>query len=117
MADEPRTDDLLILQGTSDGFVIPVLDPDEDPADLTDWTARAQVRATRASTDILYEWSEAAGNVTVSGNEFTFTVAPEVSSAWAWRDGVYDVEAVKNTGEVVRLTQGTISVDAEVTRG
>lgn len=111
-----RTDNLVIPQGATWGVIIPVVNPDDSAADLTGWAARAQVRQTVNSSSTLFEWSVAAGNATITGSNVTLTVDAASSSAWGWTQGVYDVE-IFNGDNVVRLTQGTVQVSPEVTRG
>lgn len=112
---ELREDDLLIAQGSTWGLIIPVINPDGTAADLTGWEPRAQVRKNVKDSTVLYEWSVDDGNASIEESNVILTVPAPVSSAWTWRQGAYDVEVFNGT-QVVRLTQGTIRVDPEVTR-
>lgn len=105
-----RTDDLVILQGSTWEMHWPIVDDTGAPAVLTGWSARSQVRLTRSSTDVLYEFA-----ATISGSDVVLTVDAATSSAWVWTSGVYDLEIFNDT-QVVRVTQGRVSVDLEVTR-
>lgn len=105
-----RTDDLVILQGSTWEMHWPIIDDTGAPADLTGWAARAQVRLTRAATDVLYQF-----DATVSGSDIVLRVEADTSSAWTWSFGVYDLEIYNDT-QVVRVTQGRVTVDQEVTR-
>jgi len=111
-----RTDDLVIPQGTTWEVQWPIQNADGTPADLTGWSARAQVRKALGSSTVLYSWSLLAGNVTVAGGSVSLRVAPEVSSSWEWYSGVYDVELYHPDGRVNRITQGRVTLDKEVTR-
>jgi hypothetical protein len=77
-----RTDNLVIPQGSTWGIIIPVVNPDGTAATLTGWAARGQVRAFVASSTVLFEWSVAAGNATISGSNVTLTVDAATSAAW-----------------------------------
>jgi hypothetical protein len=81
------------------------------PIDET-WTARSQVRKPITSADVLHAF---AASVTAEG-AVVIAVEPDESSAWTWRDGVYDVEVESSDGVVLRVAYGAVAVSAEVTR-
>ena len=76
-----------ITQGLSGGFVWPVLNPDNTPADLTGYTARAQVRAYRDVAAPLY----AELTATVAAGEVRLTWTDEQTREWLWNRGHVDV--------------------------
>lgn len=91
--------------------------------DLTDgWSARAQMRDAPGS-DVWVTFSsadvsgprialEASGYVTV-----ILPAATTEATIWNSREGgVYDVELISPTGEVIRLATGAVAVNADVTR-
>lgn len=82
-----------------------------NPAD--NWQARSQVRAKASDPTVLHQF---VANVTDSVVQLSVT--PDVSSAWTWRRGVYDVELFDSSDplRVVRIVEGSISVIPEVTR-
>jgi hypothetical protein len=86
------------------------------PLDMTDWTVWSQVRATLDSPDVLHEWSTANENVAVGGGILALRVDPDVSQAWGWTEGVYDVEAVSPLGETLYVSSGSVFVGPRVTR-
>lgn len=107
--------DLAITQGAtwSAGWQFTT---DGTPLVDSTWTARAQVRATKNSPTVLHEWSTALGTIEVRDDgTVILSVAPATSSAWTWRDGVYDVELTKD-GTTHRLIEGQVTVDTQVTR-
>jgi hypothetical protein len=117
MATPPINATLLIHQGTTWRKRWRITDPDTGtPRDLTEWSARAQVRADHsADSVVLAEWLD--DTVTCDADGYvTITVSPAVSSAWTWRDGMYDVELVDPAGQVARIAQGAVRVSPEVTR-
>lgn len=111
-----RTDDLVIPQGTTWETHWPVQNTDGTVADLTGWKVKSEVRANPSDPEVLHTWSTDVGNAIVSDGEVILTLIPEVSSAWTWREGVYDIKLYRLDGTVVRLTQGMIYVNKEVTR-
>lgn len=84
---------------------------DLDPA--AGWQARSQVRTKKSDPAVLWQF-----NATVTGSVVALSVLPDDSSAWLWSRGVYDVEIFDNStpSRVVRIVEGNVSVDAEVTR-
>lgn len=108
-----RKDDLLIPQGATWEMHWPIQNTDKSDADLSGWDARSQVRASRSDDTVLHEF-----DASVSGSDVVLKVSAAESSAWDWRQGVYDVELFKDEAvvRVVRVTQGTITVDLETTR-
>lgn len=94
-------------------------DPDSgEPIDLSSgYVARGQVRPWYGSTTVLHEWSAAESNIELRANgEVEITVAGSDSSAWAFWEGVYDIEIVGPDSEPVRIAAGTIAVTPEVTQ-
>lgn len=110
--------DLMVEQGTSwsHGF-IPLING--SPVMAAGWTARGQVRTDVSATDVLYEWSSTAGNLSIdtSIGSITLALRPSESSAWNWRHAVYDLEVTSPDGSTTyRVVQGSVSISPEVTR-
>lgn len=115
-----RRDDILIPQGSSFAVFWPDLTVDGVALDATGWTARAQARAKVSSLEKLFEWTTENGGLaysTVSGStRLTLFVTPAQSSAWVWKEAAFDIEIVNPASVPIRLTQGRLTVDPEVTR-
>lgn len=124
-------EDLVIPQGkTWVGPTWALLGEDNSPMSMVGLTVKAQVRATARDAQVLHEWSTAAGNVlvrepldiefdgtTIATAGFALTVAPAVSTAWAWRTAVYDVEVTNPDGTVWGIVEeSAVRVLPEVTR-
>ncbi len=77
----------------------------------TTWTARSQVRRSPGDASVLHEFTAA-----IADDIVTLTVTPAESTAWTWHSGVYDVEIESAAGVVLRVAQGSVRVDREVTR-
>lgn len=105
--------DLLVEQGTtwSTAWTVKLDGTDLDPAD--GWQARSQVRAKITDTAVLHQFTTDVVGATVQ-----ISVLPDESSAWTWSRGVYDVEIydTEDPPRVIRIIQGGIKVDPEVTR-
>jgi len=89
------------------------------PVDLTGCTARAQIRATVTSPDVLYAMTTAPdGGITLGGTAGTITIDIDepTTAGFTWKTAVYDLEIVFANGKVRRLLQGGVSVSPEVTR-
>jgi hypothetical protein len=88
-----------------------------DPYDLTGWTARMQLRQKQGSP-VLLEATTENGKITLGGTtgrvDVKFTDADTGSLTVA--SGRYDLELVDPAGDVLRLLQGSVTVDANITQ-
>lgn len=100
-------------------------DPDNPDAagatriNLTGFTARMQVRASKASPTILHEFTTENGGITITApltGTITIKASATITAGWTFTTGVYDLEVVSSGGIVTRLLEGTFTVDPEVTR-
>lgn len=109
---------ITIPQGTDSGRRWLVNDgATGDPYDFTNWTVRAQVRASAESVTVLHEWSTLIGNATADGDGYiTLIWSAATTSAWDWSEGVYDIELTSPDSKVTRLDSGRVTVSREVTR-
>lgn len=105
--------DLRIEQGARYRLVVPVLDADGQPLDVSTWTVRGQVRPDQGSPEVVYDLTPA---LSVSGSTVLLDIPGAASSLWAWTEGVYDVELVDPDSHVTRLLQGRVVVSPETTR-
>lgn len=88
------------------------------PVNLTGYTARMEIRDKVGGT-VLHRLDTANGGITLGGADGTIMlhIAADVSAAWSWRTGAYDLELVEPTGDVIRLVQGGVQISPEVTTG
>ncbi len=86
--------------------------------DLTDCTARMQVRKNYKATTTEIELTTGNGRVIIGEDTGTITLhlTATETSALTFTKGVYDLEVVFSNGDVWRLLKGDITVDPEVTR-
>lgn len=93
-------------------------DSDEDPINLTGYSARMQVRRTASSTDALLSLSSDDGQITLGGEAGTIDVvgSADLTKNMKAKCGVYDIELESSGGVVTRLIQGDVTISPEVTR-
>ncbi|MFT4041218.1 MAG: hypothetical protein QM692_23755 [Thermomicrobiales bacterium] len=86
--------------------------------DLTGCVARAQMRATLESDDILLALTTENGRIVLGGTAGTIQIVidADTTAAIDWTDAVYDLEIVFADGTVVRRMQGSVCVSPGVTR-
>lgn len=115
---------ILCEQGTTFSRVFTLRYPDEiDPTiyhdfDLTNYTARMQVRRLITSTTAMIELTTENGGIVITnpaGGELTVYMTNEQTASLT-SDGVYDIELINEIGEVARLVQGGFTLSLEVTR-
>lgn len=89
---------------------------DDTPVNLTNYTARMQVRPTAASAVVLLDLEDGAG-ITLGGAAGTIDLEIDATTTAALASGtfVYDLE-LSTGATVTRLIEGRFTVSAEVTR-
>lgn len=85
------------------------------PINLSNYSARMQVRPTVDSTTLTLELTTQNGRITLGGAAGTIDLLVLASAMTMSGEYVYDLELVTGT-TVVRLVQGYFTVRAEVTR-
>ena len=110
--------DFNIDQGATFQKLIVWKDPDGNAIDLTDYTARMQIRKTVNSNEVLVEATTENGYITLGGADGTINISipASVTENFTFRRGVYDLELESSGGIVTRLLQGCVFVSREVTR-
>lgn len=107
-----------IEKGATYSHILYWKDKTKIPMDLTDVTAKMQVRETVESSTILLELSTENGGITITSLEGKLVLALSASqtTALVGLGGVYDLELYYSSGKVVRLIEGRIVFKPEVTR-
>jgi hypothetical protein len=85
---------------------------------LTDCSARMQVREKLESAEVLLSFTTENGRISLGGSNGAVTLQLDslTTAGLEWRAGVYDLEIEFSNGDVRRLLQGTVKVLPEVTR-
>jgi hypothetical protein len=90
------------------------------PIDITGWTARMQMRKKITDTTPLLSLTHVStvdGQLLISGTAGTVQIyITDTATSALTGGGVFDVELISTTTDVVRLIQGTYSVSPNVTR-
>ena len=110
--------DLEIDQGSTFEHELTWYAVDETPIDLTDYTARMQVREKLTDSIKIFDLTTENGGIVLGGAAGTITIniSASASSAVSVSKNVYDLEVESLTGFVTRLVQGRFYIDPEVTR-
>lgn len=109
--------DLRIDQG-SDFMKIMTWKVDNVPVDLTNYTAKMQIRAAQDhDSQLRATYSSPADGIVLGGAAGTITInIPHADSIlWEWEVGFWDIEMTAGDGTVRRLLQGKVINDFEVT--
>lgn len=109
--------DLYVEKGATFATTLTWRDVNNNPVDLTGYTARLQIRRAAAAEDVLVGLTSGAG-LTLGGAAGTIAVRIEatVTAAIPADAGVYDLELQAADGTVTRLVEGTVTFSPEVTR-
>ena len=88
------------------------------PKDLTDWTARMQIREKIDDIAPLVSLTSDAGDIVISipDARITFTIGTTTTEGLDFVEGVYDLELVDPAGEAITLLEGKVTLRKEVTR-
>lgn len=103
-------------KGTSFQRIVTWLDQDNQPVDVTSYSAKMQVKKDAASP-LIIELSTANDRINVGGvnGEVELLLTAAETAALAAGDFRYDLEMTSPLGEVTRIIQGVFSVTAEIT--
>lgn len=106
-------------QGATFSRTITWTDSAKKPINITNYTAKMQVRATVESSAVILELTTQNGRISLGGvlGTVTLNVPASVMQNVVADKYVYDLELIApTTGVVNRLVQGNFAVRAEVTR-
>ena len=104
---------ITVDQGSLFDSTIDVEDASGNPADLTGYTARGQIRKTYSSSTAV----DFSASVTdPSGGKIKITLTGTQTQGMKAGRYVYDVEVVSSGGSVTRVVEGQVEVTPRVTR-
>jgi hypothetical protein len=109
--------DIMVRKGANFKLNIACQNDDKTPKDLTGYTAKAQVRATKTSATALMDASTANGFITINapGGIVQINVPQATTEVMVWTSGVWDLEITSAGGEISRIVEGFASLSQEVT--
>jgi hypothetical protein len=113
----PGIRNLLIFQGASYSKTFTWTDDDDQPVDLTGYTALLQVQPHSGSETVLLELSTDDDTITLGDEEGTIilTLDAEATGALDFSWGHYDL-LLTSPDDVTRLLQGTCRLSPAITR-
>ncbi len=108
----------IIEQGTTFQRDFVYKDSNNVVVNLTNYTARMQIRPSKDSTVILVEATTANGKLSIAGaqGKISLVLMPSDTNLVGFDVGVYDLEIESAGGVVTRLLEGTVEVSKQVTR-
>ena len=111
------TIDLLVDKGATYKKSFIYQTKDRVPIDLTGYTSRMQARQSYQSAATILDLSDGNGLViTPTEGRIEIIIAADVTQNISVSSGVYDLELVTPSGDVVKLIRGNINFREEVTR-
>lgn len=110
--------DILIEKGATFRLGLTWRDANGTPVDLTNWSARMQIRESINDAQAAVDLSSPSAGIVLGGTAGTIavTLTAAQTAALTIRRGVYDLEVQDSVGNVTRLLQGAVEVSPEVTR-
>lgn len=112
--------DFIIEQGARFLRSIYWRDSSDNPVDLTNYTASLKVRK-RYDSAVLLSLSTGGGGITITGASglITIDISEGTTSGLSFYTALYDLELyppAPNAGNVIRLMQGKVTLEREVTK-
>lgn len=114
---------LEVDQGSTYIYTFTLTDVDNQPFDLTGFTARLQVRATYGATSVLIDATTVNGKLIINNNSIVFNLLPSDTSGIKFeaKDDdslicLFDLEIISPTGSVYKPAKGTFTIMREITR-
>lgn len=91
-------------------------DSNQNPIDLTEYTARMQVKAYFASTTPVDTLTTENGRIDIKDNQVTLKFPHEVTENISPKTYVYDLEIISGESLVTRVLQGNFVINPRVTK-
>ena len=110
--------DIIIEQGADWRLVITWKDAEGVPVNLTGYTARMHMREKVEYATPFMSFTTSDSSIVLGGAAGTIQIkaSAAVTSTVTAKEGVYDLELVAPSGDVVRFLEGLVIVSEEVTR-
>lgn len=86
----------------------------DDPIDLSGYSARLQARPKKGSPVLYFELTTENGGIEIDGSTIKLRLEAEETDNFTFKSATYDFELESQTG-VTRLLQGVITLSDEVT--
>ena len=118
MSSAAPTYELIVPQGGNLIRTFVWKDSSGNPIDLTNYTAKMQIRTIPSATGTIMDVSSTATtlNITGTAGKITLNLPATDTAAMTFNNAVFDLEVTATTAQVTRLIQGCVILDKEVTR-
>jgi hypothetical protein len=103
-------------QGATFSRTLTIKDSNGDARDLSDYTARMQVRRRLSDTSTLIELTTENGRISLNSDGEVDLSIGATATASLTDGGVYDLELIASDGTVERVIEGNFVLSLEVTR-
>lgn len=101
-----------VLRGSDQIVKIPLC----GHANLCGYKAKAQLRRSPFSEEVLDELTTENERIVICRDHFDLSFPHDVTQKWKFRKAVFDIKALSPNGGEVRMAEGRILVIPEVTR-
>ena len=110
--------DLTIEKGATFGKIFLWKDSDKVPINLTDYTARMQIKKSNASLTNLVELTTENGGITITPIEgkIELYISDTDTSALVENKGQYDLELITPDTTIVKFVRGYVVILEEITK-
>ena len=106
-----------VVDAASDtDYVFVVKDAADEELDLSDCTAKMQLRPYPGATRLYDELTTENGRLEITGGRINIYFPHEVTDLYTFAQAVYDLYVYIESGEQYRVAQGTVQVHKGVTR-
>ena len=107
-----------IQQGADFERIITWIDGNSTPIDVTNYTAKLQIRNRIESENTLLELSTGNGGIIIGNidGKITIKIDAATSSAFIWSEGIYALEITSPMNITARLIEGRVNVKKEIVR-
>ena len=114
---EVNTYDMRVHQGETWACTLSIKDDNDNPVDLTDYTAKMQVRD-KAGGTLLKELATGGSGITITGasGEIALALTAAETAVLAFREGVYDIYILSSSSTKTYLLKGRFIVTQRVTQ-
>lgn len=107
---------ILIEQGATFRKEFQWFDKDNNPVDITEYSARMKVKKNKQTKIALIELTDENEGIEIKGDGiFILHITAADTEKLAFTEGVYDLEFEAPDGTVTRLLEGSCTLSSEVT--
>lgn len=109
---------LEIVRGDTKTFTVTYTETDGTPVDLTDYTARMQIRKTMDDGSYIWQGSTTTGEISITGASglISITIPKTNTATFNFDRGKYDLEITSSTGVTETIMGGEATLIKDVTR-